>query len=429
MTVHALRRLPPDLLQDHVARLYSHRSGMKKRLGLLRDAKTDAQMASRLARQRHEQVDAIYNLACIEAMLRNRDAAIGLSLITDSFRLGSPTSPNSTVSAPCGSSANVTGRERRSRCGWSGMVRMGCRKIAITSVAALVAVAAVAAMRRRADWPPALFMPPESSGKASPTPPPAGSKRPQWKKYRPSLILGPLGFAMLLVGFLFYPSVAELPTPGYSQLIIKSNTPIGAIQYGVAQISGVAAEITVRVSLDPGAPSGTATLSLLLPFGDTFINCRVPNCHATTPAGSYWSKQLTLRSNGGSILAIPHIFVRASHFGEISNGVTASAVIPEVDYNGPPAPLAALLAGYKIPSGRSYDWSSFQPQSFTKGFVVWAENFSVGDTQSRVAVGINHNAQTNDDFMIFLAGAVVALAGAAILAAIQEALIPRDRDS
>jgi len=197
----------------------------------------------------------------------------------------------------------------------------------------------------------------------------------------------------------------------------------------VAQASGAAAEITVRISLAPGAADGTATLTLLLPFGDTFINCSPPDCHGETPAGAYWSKQLTLRSSGGPLLAIPHVFVKTNNFGESSNGVTASAVIPEVTYYGPSAPAAALLAGYKIPSGGSYDWSSFQPQSFTNGFVVWAENFSAGDTQSRVAVGINHDAQANDDFMIFLAGAVVALAGAAMLAAIQEALHAGDKDS
>jgi hypothetical protein len=170
---------------------------------------------------------------------------------------------------------------------------MGCRKIAITSVAALVAAAAAALAVWRAGRPPALSMPEGSSAQAGPPPRHAGKKRRWWRKYRRSLILGLLGLAMLPVAFFLYPSVAELPTPGYSQLVIKSNTPIGVIQYGVAQISGATAEITVRVSLAPGTPDGTATLTLLLPFGTTPINCNLPNCHAATPAGAYWSKQLT----------------------------------------------------------------------------------------------------------------------------------------
>lgn len=63
------------------------------------------------------------------------------------------------------------------------------------------------------------------------------------------------------------------------------------------------------------------------------------------------------------------------------------------------------------------------------GFVAWAEDSSDGGTQSRVASGVNHDAQAHDDLMIFLAGAVVALAGAAVLAAIQEALHAGDTDS
>jgi len=81
-----MRRLPADPPQNMAARLYSHRSGMKKRLGLLGEAKSDAQIASQLAQERYEQVDAIYNLACIEAMLGNRDAAI--AHVAELSRLG-----------------------------------------------------------------------------------------------------------------------------------------------------------------------------------------------------------------------------------------------------------------------------------------------------------------------------------------------------
>lgn len=162
------------------------------------------------------------------------------------------------------------------------------------------------------------------------------------------------------------------------------------------------------------------------------MGCRAPACHNVLGAGipgAYWTERLTFKPAGESFQATPAVVlaVKADHFGAIFNDVTASAVIPEITYYGPSTPARALLAGYEIPSATSYDWSSFQPQSFTKGFTVWAENFSVGDTQSRVAVGINHGEQTRDDFMIFLAGAVIALGGAAILAASQEALHARDK--
>jgi hypothetical protein len=243
--------------------------------------------------------------------------------------------------------------------------------------------------------------------------------------------LGGIGLAMLPASYFLYPSVSELPTPGYSQLVISSKVPIGAIQYGAAQVSSVIAKAAIRVSLPPGASGGTATLTVLLPFGDTFLNCHLPSCHDRTLAGSYLIKQLTFRPAGGSFQATPVTFaVKANHFGATFNGATASAVIPEIEYFGPATTASALLTGYKITSADSYDWSSLHPQSFAKDdFVVWAEDFLPGDTQSRVALGINHSAQAHNDFMIFLAGAVVALAGAATLAAIQEALHARDKES
>jgi tetratricopeptide (TPR) repeat protein len=82
----AIALLPPDISADQRARLYSYRSAIKKRLGLLSEAKADAEMAMQLAEQRYELIDATYNLACIEAMLGNRDAA--LDQIRELSRLG-----------------------------------------------------------------------------------------------------------------------------------------------------------------------------------------------------------------------------------------------------------------------------------------------------------------------------------------------------
>ena len=72
----ALRLMPTDGPTRLTARLYSHRSGIKKRLGRLAEAKADAELAKRLAEQRYDQIDATYNLACIEAMSGNREAAL-----------------------------------------------------------------------------------------------------------------------------------------------------------------------------------------------------------------------------------------------------------------------------------------------------------------------------------------------------------------
>jgi hypothetical protein len=84
----AMARWPANPPADTTARLYSHRSAMKKRLGRLREARADAEIALELAEGGHEYeyVDATYNLACIEAMLGNREAA--LQHVAELSRLG-----------------------------------------------------------------------------------------------------------------------------------------------------------------------------------------------------------------------------------------------------------------------------------------------------------------------------------------------------
>jgi len=82
----AMMRLPDDPPPNLTARLYSYRAAIKKRLRRLREAKADAEIALQLAEGGYEQVDATYNLAGIEAMLGNRDAA--LRYVADLSRLG-----------------------------------------------------------------------------------------------------------------------------------------------------------------------------------------------------------------------------------------------------------------------------------------------------------------------------------------------------
>jgi hypothetical protein len=70
----------------------------------------------------------------------------------------------------------------------------------------------------------------------------------------------------------------------------------------------------------------------------------------------------------------------------------------------------------------TYDWSSF-PTSELEGSVVrWQEQLAPDDTPERTTVGINYTRQTRDANLNFLAGALVGVAGAAILSAIQETL-------
>jgi hypothetical protein len=77
-----------------------------------------------------------------------------------------------------------------------------------------------------------------------------------------------------------------------------------------------------------------------------------------------------------------------------------------------------LFTGYHLQAAASYDWSLFPTQVVTSRSAVWSEALASGYQPGRAAVGIDHAAQSHDDFMVFLAGALVALGGGAILAGV-----------
>jgi hypothetical protein len=122
--------------------------------------------------------------------------------------------------------------------------------------------------------------------------------------------------------------------------------------------------------------------------------------------------------------------VQAHHFGVTSDGVTAAAAIPEITFTGSKG--AGLIAAYRIQSASSYDWSSYPPFTLTNSGAVWHEAvlpgsiYNPADTAGRVASGINHTAQANNDTKTFIAGALLGLAGGALLSAVQEALHASD---
>ena len=127
-------------------------------------------------------------------------------------------------------------------------------------------------------------------------------------------------------------------------------------------------------------------------------------------------------------MATAYFYVRASSFGVFSNGADAFAAIPEVVYIRKAIPVGTpeLVAAYDLPSASSYDWSADPPVSATNSHAIWEEPVSRGTMAWVEAAGIDQAAQASDNFMSFLAGALLALGGAAILAAVIEAVHTRD---
>jgi len=119
-----------------------------------------------------------------------------------------------------------------------------------------------------------------------------------------------------------------------------------------------------------------------------------------------------------------NLLVKASSYGAIYNGVTASVAIPEIYYHGGGTPTFLII--FAIPSASSYDWSSYPPFTVDQSSATWDEELNNGVTPARVAVGLNPAAQESKDRLTFIAGALLGLGGGALLSAVQEALHASD---
>jgi hypothetical protein len=236
-----------------------------------------------------------------------------------------------------------------------------------------------------------------------------------------------VGVALFLGGLKLYPSTNEPPTPPYANLGISSTFPIGYILYSVDQVSPSIAKIKVVTELPVGAPKPTAAAQLVMapPIGTRFETCPIPACQFTPHSEiSVWQKPLSFTKTGNTVEAVDYFFVKARDFGDTYNGVTAAAAIPSVVYKGPGMPT--FYTQYRIPSASSYDWSTFPTQFANGTFASWAEPVTNGETSGKAAVGIDHANQATADNHTFLAGALIGLAGGALLSAIQEALHAND---
>jgi hypothetical protein len=242
--------------------------------------------------------------------------------------------------------------------------------------------------------------------------------------------------ALGLSAFWLYPRPGELPTPSYVTLTVNSTFPIGIINYSVAsQVHPrfTVAKITVVLqlsSLHAPASSPTATVDVTSPNSIPFNKCPTTVC-AFAPRANVLGKMLLFEPRPGAT-ATATFQVRAEDFGETFNGITASAAIPQVFYQChevlgcPPANPPQLEARYNLPSPKNYDWASFPTQLEKPTYAVWNEQVTGGEVAGRAAVGIDHDNQQWNDDKTFAAGALIGLAGAALLSAAQEWLHAKD---
>jgi hypothetical protein len=246
--------------------------------------------------------------------------------------------------------------------------------------------------------------------------------------------LAGVGVTLGIAAFILYPSRTELPAPTYSTLHLYSALPIGTVTYQVYQKPRDTTEIKISVLLpaDENPPAGTQVdLRFFPPVGTTFRACLIPFCRDEGSGNYVWDQPLTFRrtigpgslpnTTGIGTNAFVDVFVTAHEFGVTANGATASAAIPKFLYSGPGT--VALVTQYNIKKANDYDWSTFPPAFADGDKAQWLEQMNSNNVIPDVdAAGIDHITQARDGDLIFITGALVGLAGGALLSALQTAL-------
>jgi hypothetical protein len=254
-------------------------------------------------------------------------------------------------------------------------------------------------------------------------------------RQRTPIVLAGVGLALGLLAFWLYPRPGELPNPSYDTVTVTSKFPVGIIDYSVDQVTSATADVTITVQLSKlaGTPTSppSGTVSVALPNEIPFRACPNFNCAvAARKKGNNLFQTLTFAARPGAT-ANATFSLSASGFGESSNGLTASAALPQVSYECPSfystCPSPTLETQYQLGSASSYDWSSLPTQRVSDATVVWNEQVTGGEAAGRVAVGINHGNQAWNDDKTFIAGAFIGLAGGALLSALQELLRQKDQ--
>jgi hypothetical protein len=253
-----------------------------------------------------------------------------------------------------------------------------------------------------------------------------------WSRRKAPLVLFGLGVVFVVISYLAYPRPASLGLPGYSTIDVVSQAPIGIIDFSAHPASAGIVEVTVQIKLSEltVAPAGSrsATVYFAPPNAIPFTQCPHQVCSQEVREQPDAQSQLLNFPSRSGATATATFRTKANGIVPAANGLTASAALPQAFYNcpasDPQCPTPTLETRYDIASAVSYDWSSLPYQHVTGSTITWNEQVQGGATPGRVAVGIDSASQSRDDAWTFVAGALIGLAGGALLAGVQELLHP-----
>ena len=248
-----------------------------------------------------------------------------------------------------------------------------------------------------------------------------------------SITLAIIGLAILPLAFWLLPSGDQPPTPSAPVVSIGTNVPITDMLYQVVRRGPSSHLLSVILQTSSAVTSkvNSANVEIFLPRSWEFGPCvgSKSACVGRPAAGvakgrvpypgtvRVWHIGFPYGTTEAALL----IFIKGRDFGYTSNSVTENVAMPQIQFSDPVnLRLGVVYKG--LPSLVNYDWSSFPPTTLTGTYAGWFELIINGNAQARMAIGIDHGARNRENRDTFLAGALVGIAGSALIGAVQEAI-------
>jgi hypothetical protein len=223
-----------------------------------------------------------------------------------------------------------------------------------------------------------------------------------------------IGVALGIVAWTLLPMRVQPSPPVPPTLFlhpIGSNIKIFTVHYFV---SGTGRIRHVKVFIEGRPLRGKDSSPALL-----FITPKVATANLSPAGGSLGRGGFYFSFTRRTIFSVSFDVINQP-FGYVEDGLQAAVAIPALTYDSPVG-APTLLASFDVPDAGQYDWSADPPNEISDA-IYWRQTAFGGTLPSRIAIGIDHAEQSTDDRDTFIAGALIGLAGAALIAALQEAL-------
>ena len=250
------------------------------------------------------------------------------------------------------------------------------------------------------------------------------------RRFRTAIVLSVVFVLLVIVAYQLYPRRPPVSRPPLYSLVVRQYVPLTALQVEVTEKP--AGHYQLMFTVVVGKDTGSAKRSVSITFQPSekvqHLSC-VPSvaCSATMRKGQ---QSIAVRPRGFNkapgayYYTLPEISFVSTHFAWDANGLQLEATVPTVSVLGcPKGCLGASLqvqTTYGILDGSSYTFSGGPPPSSVQpSSVAWTIPVAQLATPNTVSA-TNLSAADRDTLKTFAAGAILGIAGGALVGAVQE---------